>query len=94
MTARHAKGWDSIPYYKFGEAPDGMPTVDYHLTVLKRALIDGYDAGKDDIIAVLLTDMLADLRHMCDVLELDFGVLDKAAYEIYINERQEKGGEC
>lgn len=34
-----------------------------------------------------VTDMLADLRHLCDQEELDFAKLDKLAYEHYLRER-------
>lgn len=49
--------------------------------VLKR-LYDRY--GKRDNVV----DMLTDLRHLCDALELDFADLDRRAYRLYLPEAQ------
>ena len=38
-----------------------------------------------------VTDMLTDLRHLCDVNGWDFADLDRQAYEHYIGERYAGG---
>lgn len=42
---------------------------------------------QDPQVAHRVTDVLTDLRHLCDQEELDFGKLDKLAYEHYLRER-------
>lgn len=41
----------------------------------------------DPQVAHKVTDMLTDLRHLCDQEALDFGKLDRLAYEHYLRER-------
>ena len=40
-----------------------------------------------------VTDMLTDLRHLCDVKGWDFADLDRQAYQRYLTEK-EAGGVC
>jgi hypothetical protein len=47
--------------------------------------IPNYALGETPVIV----DMLADLRHLCDALELDFAACDKIAYGHYMSERCE-----
>lgn len=62
-------------------------TTQQRARVLRRLLARAYDPGKGadpDNIA----DMLTDLRHLCDALELDFADLDRRAYRLYLPEAQ------
>lgn len=43
----------------------------------ERILRDRYDVAND------ITDALADLRHLCDLLQLDFADLDRQAHDHY-----------
>lgn len=83
------KGWDAIPYSKTGEVLTGLPTVPYRLATLKKAMVEIYEVGLPVELHYAITDILADIRHMCDQLNLDFGALDKTAHSVYLNE---KGG--
>ena len=54
----------------------------------KRAakVLGGYSGGADDLESDI-ADLLADLRHLCDGLGLDFAELDKCGYRHYSAER-------
>ena len=76
--------WSDIPNYKLGDAPEELTGIPYRLVVAKRALRAGYEELEDYTI----TDMLADLRHLCDALGLDYGKLDDMAYQHYTEEKR------
>jgi hypothetical protein len=82
--------WMMVPNTKLGFDLNELPTVFSRLILLKRAMVEGYGTGDEESHRAVLTDMLADIRHMCDLLDLDFVKLDKTAYSVYINE---KGGD-
>lgn len=80
------KLFDSIPRYALGETPEELSEEDpalYRCTTLKRGLEAAYE---DTIIPDVLIDALADFRHLCDRLQLDFAEVDKRAYEAYSTE--------
>lgn len=37
-----------------------------------------------------IRDLLTDLRHAVDALDLDYYEIDKSAYEVYLEEREER----
>lgn len=79
--------WNAIPHYQIGELPDNLPDQDwilYRKIVAKRAILAGYE---DSISGECIVDLLADLRHVCDALCLDFALMDRQAYEHYVNEK-------
>jgi len=83
--------YDLIPHNPLGTVPDELPDDNpglYRLIIAKRAIIAGYEAGENDPEACI-TDLLADLRHLCDVLGLDFADLDEGAYGHYVEERKQ-----
>ena len=53
-----------------------------------RALVFYQDALQErgPLGETVLTDLLADLRHLCDRLRLDFATLDRLASLNYVNE--------
>lgn len=53
---------------------------------IRNALVAGGHEGASDWKATI-TDALADLRHLCDSRNLDFGELDHVAYDHYSTER-------
>ena len=79
--------WNHIPHYPLGEVPDELPDenpVLYRRIIAKRAIIAAYE---DDTPAECIADLLADLRHLCDALALDFAERDREAYRRYARER-------
>lgn len=82
---------EEIPDYKLGETPEDLrhenPNL-YRCINAKRALRAGYE-DVDDTEACI-TDMLADLRHLCDACDIDFSNWDRVAYNNYTAEKQEK----
>ena len=54
-----------------------------------------YTDGSGQIVEAeaLVIDVLADLRHFCDGRGLDFGMLDKTAYDHYCTEKAEERAE-
>jgi hypothetical protein len=79
--------WNAIRWWPLGAAPDKLPDGNrYRTMVAKRALMSAYeeaDIEPDTCIA----DLLADLRHLCDRLTLDYAKLDRRAYRNYAEER-------
>jgi hypothetical protein len=76
--------WAGIPDYALGEGPDSLPGQNPILCrriIAKRALLAGYEASDEP--EQCLTDLLGDLRHLCDGLALDFAKIDRAAYQRY-----------
>ena len=55
------------------------------LTTLLNKTYDPYGARCN------VTDMLTDLRHLCDVKGWDFADLDRQAYQHYIEEKEAGG---
>lgn len=79
--------WSRIPHYPLGDVPDDLPDENpilYRRIIAKRAIVAAYE---DEMPEQCITDLLADLRHLCDSLGLDFGALDRAAYVAYARER-------
>lgn len=74
--------WEEIPHHPLGEAPEGMPDREYRTIVAKRAIVAAYEADSFSP-EELVCDILADLRHLCDKLGLDFAERDAVAYEHY-----------
>ena len=75
--------YEDIPHLPLGAVPDNLPDENpglYRLIIAKRALCAGYEAGEEDPEASI-GDLLADLRHLCDALGLDFGELERRPHE-------------
>ena len=86
VTSIQQKAFDEIPRYALGESPDDLHIHKYRLVIIKRALEAGYE---EVTIPETIIDILADIRHLCDEVGLDFGALDKQAYTYYIQEDHE-----
>lgn len=83
--------WEEIPLYAIDEAPEDLPETDHTLfcaTKAKRGLVATY--RDDEEPETMIADMLADLRHLCDVLEVDFADCDRIAYGNYTEEKAEQ----
>lgn len=82
------RAYDTIPDKPLGtlsEAEmDKWPRRKLSSVIAKRALKAGYDETEEP--ATHITDLLADLRHLCDRLRLNFADLDSQAYDHYIEE--------
>jgi hypothetical protein len=82
MSKYNTVEWDDIPDYTLRNTPDDLPLKTYRLAAIKRALKAGYartrDAAPGDLCDYV-TNALADLRHLCDALGIDFGDLDRRA---------------
>lgn len=62
-------------------------TPQQRATVLARVLRHTYeDVATHAVTAQNITDMLADLRHLCDVKGIDFANRDRIAYDHYCAE--------
>jgi hypothetical protein len=85
LVARRRK-WQAIRWWPLGAAPNRLPDGNlYRTMVAKRALMSAYeeaDVEPDTCVA----DLLADLRHLCDHLGLDYAKLDRRAYRNYAEE--------
>lgn len=82
--------WESIPFYQLGAIPGDLPEKDHRMFCAikaKRALMSTYD---DDEWPNRIADMLTELRHLCDVLEIDFDDCDRVACNNYIEERHDQ----
>lgn len=80
--------WDKVPHYPLGEVPDDLPDNDpalYGAVKAKRAMIASYE--EPELAEQCVTDLLADIRHLCDKLGIDFYSVSKTAYQYYCNER-------
>lgn len=87
-AARIEARWEKIPHLPLGQVPDELPEkepLQYRRIVAKRAILAAYEGGEAP--PQLIADLLADLRHLCDGLELDFGELDRRAFRHYATER-------
>ena len=81
--------FDEIPNYALGETPEDLSSDNpslYRCIIAKRGLRAAYEEAE---LPTVIVDMLADLRHLCDALELDFAACDKIAYGHYMSERCE-----
>jgi hypothetical protein len=85
LNAEQVKKWDAIPHYPLGEVPEELidknPKL-YRTIIAKRAILAGYEDFDHGTVA----DILFDLRHLCDALDVDFADLDRVAYRNYIEE--------
>ena len=87
-TAKGEDAWAAIPHYPLGQVPEVLPDENpslYRQVIAKRAILAAYENGDDPEAGV--TDLLADLRHLCDALGWDFATLDGAAYRHYAEEK-------
>jgi len=83
---------EEIPDYKLGETPENLPDENpilYRLINAKRALRAGYEDVEDT--GACITDMLADLRHLCDACGIEFYTYDRVAYNHYTAEKHDDG---
>lgn len=82
------KAFDKIPVKAYGEiqAPelDDIKRSDFCPIIAKRALHAAYREENDPETRIV--DLLADLRHLCDRLRLDFGDLDGQAHYHYLED--------
>lgn len=80
--------WNEIPHHPPGTVPDDLPDenpVLYRRIIAKRAIVAAYE--ESDLPEACMVDLLADVRHLCDALGLDFAQLDRAAFLGYATER-------
>lgn len=85
------KRFDKIPFYELGKTPESINRNKYRCITIKRAILASYEDAEDDIGSAL-TDVLADLRHLCDAVGLDFFDHDKVAYGHYSAEMVDSKG--
>lgn len=86
-TALEAR-WNAIPHHPLGTVPDDLPDenpVLYRRIIAKRAIVAAYE--ESELPEACIVDLLADLRHLCDALGLDFAQLDRAGFLGYATER-------
>ena len=87
-SARIEALWKKVPHLPLGRVPDDLPErepLQYRRIIAKRAILAGYEEGGPP--PQLIADLLGDLRHLCDALGLDFGELDRRAFQHYATER-------
>lgn len=80
--------WTVIPDHALGETPESLIDRDpilHRRIIAKRALLNAYAEADDP--QQRLTDLLGDLRHLCDALGFDFAQIDRAAYRHYAAEK-------
>lgn len=75
-----------IPVYPMGEVPDNLFDARLSCALAKRVLLArSYDSEVDPETAI--TDTLADLRHLCERLGVDYYECDARAYRLYLAEK-------
>lgn len=80
--------WAAIPHGTSGMVPETLPDEDpavHRRIIAKRALLAAYKDGRDP--GPSITDLLGDLRHLCDALGYDFASLDRAGARRYLAEK-------
>ena len=80
----------TIPDYPLGMVPDELrdnEPILYRCIIAKRALVAGYEDAEDESS---VTDLLADVRHYCDALGLDYAVMDQRAHSHYLAEIEDQ----
>jgi len=88
------KKFQDIPVYELGETPDSIyaeQPILANCIRIKRAILAGYDSEYEMPMPVV--DVLIDLRHLCDAMDLDFADCDRVAYDHYIEELEEQRGD-
>lgn len=84
--------WAAIPHYSLGGIPENLPDENpalYRRIIAKRAVLASYEDGDEP--GPCITDLLGDLRHLCDALGYDFATLDRAGARRYVAERTAMG---
>lgn len=79
--------WAKIPPSSLNHDPEGLLgaiPANNHLITAKRALLAGYQHPQ---VTQKISAALADFRHLCDAIGLDFATLDHAAYLQYLADR-------
>jgi hypothetical protein len=77
--------WNAIQWWGLGDIPEPEPEgIDYRVAVAKRALMSSYEDTEDP--EACITDLLADLRHLCARVGLTYDVLCERAQEHYEEE--------
>ena len=80
---RQEQLWNMIQYHGIGELPDNMNDTELSVALAKRAIVSTFD---DPDCTANIVDLLADLRHLCDAIELDYDDCDRVAKNHYENE--------
>lgn len=84
--------YERIPDKHYGTLTDlemdKWPRRKLSSIIAKRALQAAY--GDENDPDTCIVDLLADLRHICDTLRLDFAELDRRAYDHYLLEKKGK----
>ena len=81
--------WSRIPHGPLGSPQmDAMKPGTLHSAALaKRALVASYEeATGTEAYPEIVTDLLADLRHLCDRLGWSYAELDASAHRHYLTE--------
>lgn len=87
--------WADIPHYELGKAPEEFieqqPRM-YRCCCAKRAMIASYDleatSPRGDVEDAV-TDLLSDLRHLCQQLGIDYAEHDRRAQQHFSEEQQQ-----
>lgn len=90
---KETETFESIPTYELGKTPEDLDWFEYRLVIAKRLLRHGYEAESTVEAIESIPDLLADIRHLCDRLGLDYAQMDKDGYRSYIDDRGELEGE-
>jgi hypothetical protein len=75
----------AIPSYALGEVPEQVYGGAYRTIIAKRALTSSYEDTESDPVASI-TDILADLRHLCNTLGIDYAECNRMAAMHYREE--------
>ena len=69
-----------------GSASGQSNTPDIQADRILNAIANEYEDDAGDILS-LITNTLCDLRHLCDLHQLDFAQLDRLAYQTHRAEK-------
>lgn len=84
--------FQAIPNIPLGQLSEDqpLPTREERRVIAKRGLLAAYPEAADEP-RQSMTDMLADLRHVCDALGISFSELDECANDHYLEELGTRG---
>ena len=81
--------FNKIKVHELGKTPERLTGNNYRAHNAKRSIMATYEDADSDVGAAIV-DLLADIRHLCDKIGLDYADHDRVAYNHYIEEKGRK----
>jgi predicted metallopeptidase len=78
--------FNKIKIHELGKTPERLTGNNYRAHNAKRSILATYEDAESDASAAIV-DLLADIRHLCDKVGLDYADHDRVAYNHYTEEK-------